>query len=180
MAQTPEGAIKALANKAGIPLSVFLENILKGLKWCYQCKTFHPIADFGKDSSRYDGLTPLCAKARNDRQRRTYVPVPPEQIKYGPNPYAPRDGDKKQARQRINVLVRTKKIPHPQTLPCTDCGHIWVKGERRHEYDHYLGYAAEHHYHVQPVCSKCHASREVKRGCWGNRKRNRSGRFTKR
>jgi hypothetical protein len=42
--------------------------------------------------------------------------------------------------------------------------HIHGPGKRRHEYDHYLGYAAEHHEHVQAVCSKCHHEREEKRG----------------
>jgi hypothetical protein len=78
----------------------------------------------------------------------------------GPAPNPPRDGDKRQARQRINVEVRTGKRPHPNTLPCTDCGHVWSEGERRHEYDHHLGYAAEHHYDVQPVCTTCHAARD--------------------
>jgi hypothetical protein len=41
-----------------------------------------------------------------------------------------------------------------------DCGHVWKKGERRHEYDHYKGYAAQHHYDVEPVCSTCHAKRD--------------------
>jgi hypothetical protein len=45
-------------------------------------------------------------------------------------------------------------------LPCTDCGHEWQPGERRHEYDHHLGYAPEHHEHVQVVCTVCHHERE--------------------
>ena len=79
---------------------------------------------------------------------------------YGPPPMEPRSGDKKQARQRINVLVRTGKIAHPNTIPCVDCGHVYADGERRHEYDHHLGYAAEHHYSVQSVCTTCHAKRD--------------------
>ena len=78
----------------------------------------------------------------------------------GPAPKLPRDGDKRQARQRINVEVRTGHRPHPNALPCVDCGHIWCDGERRHEYDHYLGYAAEHHLDVEPVCTTCHAARD--------------------
>jgi hypothetical protein len=57
-------------------------------------------------------------------------------------------------------------------LTCIDCGHIWNPGERRHEYDHYLGYDAEHHEHVEPVCSRCHCNREMKRGAWGKQKSN--------
>lgn len=76
----------------------------------------------------------------------------------GPAPHPPRDGDKVQSRQRVNVEVREGRRPHPNDLPCVDCGH---KGDdRRHEYDHHLGYAAEHHYHVQPVCTLCHAARD--------------------
>ena len=78
----------------------------------------------------------------------------------GPAPSQPRDGDKKQARQRINVEVREGRRPHPNAMPCHDCGHVWSDGERRHEYDHFLGYAAEHHYDVQAVCTKCHAARD--------------------
>ncbi len=24
--------------------------------------------------------------------------------------------------------------PHPNAVPCEDCGHVWFAGERRHEY----------------------------------------------
>lgn len=78
----------------------------------------------------------------------------------GPAPRPGRDGDRKQARQRINIEVRRGDRPHPNTLACVDCGHIWQDGERRHEYDHYLGYAAEHQYDVEPVCTTCHARRD--------------------
>ena len=54
-------------------------------------------------------------------------------------------------------------IPSPNEMPCVDCGHIWGEGERRHEYDHYRGYAAEHHETVEAVCSKCHHERERRR-----------------
>lgn len=80
--------------------------------------------------------------------------------KPGPAPMPPRDGDKEQARQRINVEVRTGYRLHPNTLPCADCGHVWRLGERRHEYDHHRGYAAEHHYDVIAVCTTCHARRD--------------------
>lgn len=81
----------------------------------------------------------------------------------GPRPNPPRDGDKLQARQRINVEVRTGRRAHPNTLACTDCSHVWGLGERRHEYDHHLGYAAAHHGDVQAVCTTCHATRDSAR-----------------
>ena len=77
--------------------------------------------------------------------------------KRGGTLHPPRDGDAIQARQRINVEVRTGRRPHPNTLPCATCGHVWQEGERIHHYDHYLGYAAEHHYTVRPLCTLCHA-----------------------
>lgn len=79
---------------------------------------------------------------------------------FGPAPMPPRDGDKVQARQRINVEVRTGRRPHPNTIPCADCGHVYKPGERRHEYDHHRGYAARHHLHVEAVCTTCHAARD--------------------
>lgn len=81
----------------------------------------------------------------------------------GPEPMPPRDGDKVQARQRINVEVRTGRRPQPNALPCVDCGHVHTPGERRHEYDHHRGYAAQHHYDVVPVCTLCHAKRDSAR-----------------
>lgn len=76
----------------------------------------------------------------------------------GPAPKPPRDDDREQARQRINVDVKAGRRPHPNTLPCAACGHVWREGERRHEYHHHLGYAAEHHADVQPLCTTCHAA----------------------
>lgn len=85
--------------------------------------------------------------------------VNPETGRPGPAPQPARDGDKLQARQRINVEVRTGRRPHPNRLSCTDCGHVWRKGERRHEYDHHKGYAAAHHLDVEAVCTVCHRGR---------------------
>ncbi len=78
----------------------------------------------------------------------------------GPIAKPGRDGDKLQARARVNQLVRKGDLPHPNSLPCTDCGHVWAEGERRHEYDHPSGYVAEHHLTVESVCTRCHAKRD--------------------
>jgi hypothetical protein len=51
--------------------------------------------------------------------------------------------------------------PNPNDIPCVDCGHIG--SDRRHEYDHHLGYAADHHGDVEAVCSRCHHARERRR-----------------
>lgn len=72
----------------------------------------------------------------------------------GPAPMQPRDGDKIQARQRINVEVRSGRRHNPNSLPCVDCGHFG--DDVRHEYDHHLGYDSKNHYNVESVCAKCH------------------------
>lgn len=77
-----------------------------------------------------------------------------------------RDGDRKQARSAVGHAVAAGQLPHPGTVPCTDCGRMWEPGHARHSYDHYLGYGAAHHLHVQAVCSICHREREVTRGLY--------------
>ncbi len=91
--------------------------------------------------------------------------VNPETGRPGPTPKTGRDGDKLQARARVNALVKQGILLHPNKLPCTDCGHRWKKeGDRRHEYDHHKGYAAKHHLTVEPVCRPCHCRRAIRRG----------------
>ena len=97
--------------------------------------------------------------------------INPKTGRSGPAPNPPRDGDRIQARQRVNVEVRTGHRPHPNTLPCADCGHVWAEGDHGHQYDHYMGYAAEHHLDVEPVCTKCHAARDSKRAAQTHCKR---------
>jgi hypothetical protein len=84
----------------------------------------------------------------------------------GPKHYQPRDGDKKQARRRINVEVRTGRRAHPNALTCAGCGHVWSEGERRHEYHHHLGYGAENHYNVIALCTECHSVADNEKATW--------------
>jgi hypothetical protein len=112
------------------------------------------------DKSRGDGRSASCLASRRTHYSRTYVhkPRPDAGRRFKPA----RDGDRQQARRRIDHLIAIGRITDPDKLPCVDCGHSGTA--RRHEYDHYLGYAAEHHEHVEPVCSKCHATRSIRRG----------------
>lgn len=169
MAQTKEGALKIAAARAGLTLDAYTARIAAGEKRCTGCKAWHPRSVFQADGTRYDGLSASCSE---HRKRTTRRPLPhksranPLTGRPGTAPHPPRDGDKKQARQRVNVEVRQGFRPHPNTLPCTDCGHIWQPGERRHEYDHHKGYASAHHLDVEPVCTKCHGQRgKVKLCC---------------
>lgn len=155
MAGNAEGSRKGWDKRLG-------REVPPGEKWCTTCKVSHPISDFGRDRTRTDGRAAACLRSKSTGRPRGWRGRPnvnPETGRPGPVAAAPRDGDKAQARHTVNVEVRTGRRPHPNTLPCTDCGHVWKRGERRHEYDHHLGYGAEHHRDVEPVCTTCHARR---------------------
>lgn len=131
-------------------------------KVCRVCGTEKQHREFARDRSRRDGLTYWCRDCRNARSRLNHISRATGSTP-GPDPAPARDGDARQARRRVNVLVRTGRLAHPNTLPCADCGHDWSSGERRHEYDHHRGYAAEHHLDVEAVCTTCHHQREANR-----------------
>lgn len=178
MAQTREGAQKISAAHAGLSVMDYKGWRKRGYLWCTRCKGWHPKKSFGKDASRPDRneRATSCKESRHAYSKRIYIKKG-RPAHSGPPPFPPRAGDKLQARQRINVLVRTGKLLHPRELPCFDCGHIWIAGQRRHEYDHYNGYDAEHHYDVQAVCTICHSRRANERG-ETNHTRGTKGRFT--
>src|SRR5882757_2011609 len=166
MAITKEGAIKIAAKKLCLSVDQYRKKIDIGLKHCTICKKWHKRELFSSDLSRGDGLYPSCTEGRNQKSRSIYIPKP--KVKRQSRSFVQaRDGDAKQARRRINYFVSIGLIPHPSTVPCTDCGQVWIKGLSRHEYDHYLGYEAIHHESVEVVCTTCHTSREMKRGKWG-------------
>ena len=162
MAQTIEGAKKVAAKKAMVSVAVYNRFIGQGNKWCSGCKKWHARISLGKDSSRFDGLAAQCILWRKKIYSDTYVPKPP--LPNGRKFSPPRDGDKSQARHRINYYVVLGLIPSPNSLPCHDCGHIYKPGKIRHEYGHYKGYGAAHHEDVQSVCRICHTKRFVERG----------------
>jgi len=60
-------------------------------------------------------------------------------------------GNKRQARARVNYLVKIGKLPRPADLPCRECG-----AQAAH-YDHHLGYDWWHHEDVIALCAPCHA-----------------------
>jgi hypothetical protein len=171
MAQTRNGILKIQARLAGISVEEFCRLVNDGNHWCCQHGQWHSIDKFGKDSSRYDGISAHCKDARRERHKKTYNPVPAHLRKPpGPPRNESREGDKKQARHHVNLSIRMGKLAHPKDLPCMDCGHIGTG--RRHEYDHFMGYSAAFHMAVQCVCSRCHHQREIIRGTnrgFGNR-----------
>lgn len=67
---------------------------------------------------------------------------------------------KTQTRRRVNYLVEQKLIPHPDDVPCMDCGDEVYTGNYRHKYDHARGYEGENQLYVEAVCTRCHRNRE--------------------
>ena len=153
------GVIKTAAKRVGVSESDYLRQQEAGNKWCTRCRQWQARSEFGRDASRSDGLTSMCSASKNSLHKERYVPSTwkPER---GRRFVAPRDEDKKQARRRVNHLVDLGLLPNPNSLMCADCGHPQGNESQRHEYDHYLGYAAEYHESVEAVCSKCHHKRE--------------------
>lgn len=173
MAQTKAGAEKVAARKAGLTIEEFRERIASGQKRCTSCDRWRPQSTFSVDASRGDGRDASCRDCKSARWRAAYKPRP---RKRGRRYAAARDGDRLQARGRVNHLVNIGVLDDPNSAPCTDCDHRTGDGVR-HEYDHHLGYAAEHHESVQAVCTRCHAKREKARGVHARRTRDTRGRF---
>ncbi len=162
------GVTKAHCGRLGISYDLYRAKVDRGEKWCTGSKRWHLLDQFQADKSRHDGLSASCRKTRLARYRSTYVPVG-RKSKRGSLLAETRDGDKRQARARVNHQVDIGARPRPNDLPCEDCGHAWASGERRHEYDHYLGYGMRHQLDVQAVCTTCHHNRERARKCTARR-----------
>jgi len=155
-----EGSLTTAAKKIGCSRETYLSNRTDWLKWCWSCGEWHEKGRFGRDSSRSDELASICREAASRKQKQGYTPKPRPEC--GRRRKEARDGDKRQANSRVNYLVSIGKLPDPSSIPCSDCNHVGMDVD--HEYDHFLGYSAEHQEHVQAVCTKCHGIRTVGRG----------------
>lgn len=161
------GAEKTAAKRAGVSLDEYRRRRASNQKWCIRCRDWHSLDMFKRDASRSDGLDAKCSMSRSTGRPKGWHGEPsinPRSGRPGPEQQPARDHDKVQARYRVNKEVSQGYLPSPRELPCADCGHVWISDvERRHEYDHHLGYTAEHHLSVQAVCSPCHRKRERSR-----------------
>lgn len=137
--------MKVAAKRVGLSLDEYQRQIGRGLKWCTGCKEWHAVNAFSVDRSRGDGRRARCLDSERGKPR------------------AARDPIHERARKRVAYLIRRGILPHPNTQPCADCGHVWVAGERRHEHDHHRGYEPPHDVSVEVVCTLCHADREKDR-----------------
>lgn len=158
---TPLRVRAAAVARIGVTVGEYDARLEAGEKWCCGCRSWQPRSDFAADKSRGDGLVKWCRAYANERSRASYIPKP--RPASGRRFVEPRDDDFRQARRRVNHLVAIGRLPAANTVPCSDCGHVWAEEERRHEYDHYLGYGAKHHEDVQAVCTMCHHARENER-----------------
>lgn len=152
---TAEGVVKTAATRAGITVDEYKAKVEAGELRCTRCKTWHPADAFAVDRSRARGRAASCRESNSHHARTRYEPKERER---GRRFVTARDGDQKQARRRVNYLVELGEIPNPNDVPCTDCGHHGAGP--RHEYDHHLGYDADHHEDVESVCAPCHHRRE--------------------
>ena len=143
------------AKRIGISIEEYLRHKSAGQKWCTKCAQWHLVSEFGKDVHRGDGLSASCLRSKRVIQKAL-------RFRHGRRGWLveTRDGDKLQARRRINYLVEQGEIPHPDDIPCMDCGDGVFAGCYRHEYDHVRGYDGENQLYVEAVCSKCHRNRE--------------------
>ena len=171
MAQTHEGAVKAQAKKLGIAAAAYEARLRAGLKNCWRCRRWLALRYFARDRTRGDGRNPSTKSCRN-----AYVSgrrfCKKRVSKLGARFSRARDGDKAQARKRVNMLAERGLRPHPSSLPCSSCGTGPEDSGRRHEFHHHNGYGVEHHEDVVVLCSKCHASEHPQR-----RTRGLNGRF---
>ena len=157
------GILKIAAKKAGLTLDEYQRRTDAGLKRCTFCEEWKPLDKFAADASRWDGKTAGCVECRNGRAKEIYDPVSVLfALPAGPRRVARRNGDKSQAKARINSDVEHGLRPNANDLFCSKCGH---KGpDRRHEYHHIMGCEEMHHYDVLPLCSKCHHEEHPRNG----------------
>jgi hypothetical protein len=156
MAQTIEGALKIAAKRTGVTPEQYEANLEAGFKWCTRGKHWEDSEKFCSDSSRHDGLASSCNRCRQALQKSMYVPRPRKSTR-GRRYRPARDGDQRQAQDRIRRLVKADVFKNPNDIPCVDCGHFG--NDQTHEYDHHKGYEAENHEAVQARCKRCHLRR---------------------
>jgi len=116
MPQTKFGGCKVAANKLGISAEQYLQNVKSGLKRCFSCRDWLPSDGFSRDRTTHDGKDNRCKSCRRVVDRQRYERILSELRKPRGFPPKPgRDGDKNQARARVNYAVTRNKLPHART-----------------------------------------------------------------
>jgi len=136
------------ATRLGIPLRVYQTYIAQGLKRCSSCTLWQTIEHYYVHK-RKDKAFPSssCKGCLSVQSKQAYT---------GNSRKLPQDGNKAQAYRTIRKEIENGTRKHPNTLPCANCGRVWLDGDTRHEYHHHLGFAADFHTSVTPLCKPCH------------------------
>lgn len=60
---------KSKATQIGVTVEEFDRRTAAGERWCWYHVAWHPVAEFGTDRSRVDGMAALCRKGNAERCR---------------------------------------------------------------------------------------------------------------
>lgn len=121
MAQTEIGKFKNAAKRIGISFEDYNNFQAQGLKWCFKCRSWVNVKNFGVDNSRYDNLKAKCfdcARVKNPRTTKG-LPSPFKGQKHTPESRQKMSeankgnqkakGSKRTAAQRAYISQQTKK-----------------------------------------------------------------------
>lgn len=129
------GVEKVAAGRLGLTLEQYQAQVQKGLKWCFKCKAWKPIANFGKDISRGDGKKAKCKACEYQKKVKLLSPET--------------KAVQAAASNAVRTAVRGGDLPKVTSLFCK-CG------EPAKHYHHSKGYETEHWLEVEPLCRSCH------------------------
>lgn len=59
------GSMKVAAKRIGISYEKYIQLIDSGYKWCTKCRSWKSVKEFGRDSTRSDGLDAKCFSCRS-------------------------------------------------------------------------------------------------------------------
>lgn len=168
-----KSVLSSAAAKCGISVKEYENKLKQGLKRCTYCRSWHPISEFGKDSSRGDGLSANCRTSLVAKTRKYYTPAKRYEFGY----LVPaRNNDKVQIGSRISNLIKRGILPRASLVPCSKCGH--EGGDRKHDYHHSEGYGKLKQLTIVVLCRSCHGKEHWQgRKCMG--KRDENGKFVR-
>ena len=141
-----EGALKAAAARTGYTVTEYLDKLNAGLRWCFRDQDWEPVANFGKDTSRSDGIARSCLRSRRVKKRMRRILAAPSAKVHN------------QATNAVRVAIARGELPRPGDAQCADCGRA------AQQYHHHLGYDQPHWLDVIALCRSCHQKRHWKDG----------------
>lgn len=154
--------IARLSERIDVPLEECRRRVMAGERWCRFHGRWEPLSSFNRtEANSPDGFQYVCRAGQRERARRrragrdrlraegALARLPGRRKKPA------RDGDKRQAANRISALIDAGVLAPASTRKCSRCGHVHGTDGRRHFWVHTRGFAAEHHDFVEVLCSLC-------------------------